>query len=116
MLANALRLGRIHYEQGRLPLRERPLDLLLERVFRPKIRARFGGRMKAMVSGGAPLNADVGLFFQSVGLTLLHGSGQTEASPVISCTRPRAGIRLDRSDERRGGKEGVSACRSRWPP
>src|SRR3546814_9051599 len=48
-----------------------------------------------MVSGGAPLNSDVGLFFQSLGLTLLQGYGQTEASPVISCNRPGAGIRMD---------------------
>src|SRR3546814_10599277 len=43
----------------------------------------------------APLNSDVGLFFQSLGLTLLQGYGQTEASPVISCNRPGAGIRMD---------------------
>ena len=48
-----------------------------------------------MVSGGAPLNPDVGLFFQSLGLTLLQGYGQTEAGPVISCNRPSAGIRMD---------------------
>src|SRR3546814_9644893 len=48
-----------------------------------------------MVSGGAPRNSDVGLFFQSLGLTLLQGYGQTEASPVISCNRPGAGIRMD---------------------
>ena len=48
-----------------------------------------------MVSGGAPLNPEVGLFFQSLGLTLLQGYGQTEAGPVISCNRPSAGIRMD---------------------
>jgi len=48
-----------------------------------------------MVSGGAPLNPEVGLFFHSLGLTLLQGYGQTEAGPVISCNRPKAGIRMD---------------------
>src|SRR3546814_6708031 len=95
MLEQALRLGRVRYERGRLPLHEKPLDLLLERTFRPKVRNRFGGRIKAMVSGGAPLNSDVGLFFQSLGLTLLPGYGQTGESPVISCNRPGAGIRMD---------------------
>ena len=57
--------------------------------------AKFGGRMKAMVSGGAPLNPDVGLFFQAMGLPMLQGYGQTEAGPVISCNRPEAGIRME---------------------
>jgi len=47
------------------------------------------------VSGGAPLNPEVGIFFQSLGITFLQGYGQTEAGPVIACNRPRAGIRLD---------------------
>src|SRR3546814_5967045 len=48
-----------------------------------------------MVSGGAPLNPDIGIFFHSLGLTLLQGYGQTEAGPVISCNRPRAGLKMD---------------------
>lgn len=85
-----------HAEQtGRLRLVDRPLNLLIERTLRPKVRARFGGRMKALVSGGAPLNPEVGLFFEAMGLTMLQGYGQTEAGPVIACNRPAAGIRMD---------------------
>jgi long-chain acyl-CoA synthetase len=62
---------------------------------RKKVRAKVGGRVKAWVSGGAPLNPEVGIFFQSLGITFLQGYGQTEAGPVISCNRPSAGIRLD---------------------
>jgi long-chain acyl-CoA synthetase len=47
-----------------------------------------------MVAGGAPLNPDVGLFFHSLGVTLLQGYGQTEAGPVISCNRPAARIKM----------------------
>ncbi|MEP7315586.1 MAG: AMP-dependent synthetase/ligase [Sphingomicrobium sp.] len=72
-----------------------PMDGILSLTLRKKVRNKFGGRIKAMVSGGAPLNPEVGLFFQAMGLTLLQGYGQTEAGPVISCNRPKAGIQMD---------------------
>ncbi len=80
---------------GRSTLWDRPMDGLLSLTLRKKVRGRFGGRIKAMVSGGAPLNLDVGLFFQAMGLPVLQGYGQTEAGPVISCNRPRAGVRME---------------------
>ncbi len=82
-------------QEGRKRLRDRPMDFLLERALRPKIRKRFGGRIKAMVSGGAPLNPEVGSFFEAMGLTMLQGYGQTEAGPVISCNRPKVGLKMD---------------------
>jgi long-chain acyl-CoA synthetase len=94
LLRQALRVGRKDYE-GKLKLWDRPVDLVVDKLFRPKIQARFGGRMKALVSGGAPLNPEIGIFFHSVGLNLLQGYGQTEAAPVISCNRPAAGIKMD---------------------
>ena len=94
MLNQALRVGEKDYER-RMGLLDRPVDLILDKLFRPKIGKRFGGRMKALVSGGAPLNPEIGVFFHSIGLTLLQGYGQTEAGPVISCNRPRAGIKMD---------------------
>jgi long-chain acyl-CoA synthetase len=80
---------------GQVPLLDRPMDFILERTLRPKIGQRFGGRIKAIVSGGAPLNPEVGSFFQALGLPVLQGYGQTEAAPVISCNRPSAGIRME---------------------
>ncbi len=41
------------------------------------------------------LNPEIGLFFHSIGLPLLQGYGQTEAAPVIACTRPKAGVRME---------------------
>ncbi len=94
MLRRALSIGAKKYEHRRNPL-DLPMDGILSLTLRKKVRAKFGGRMKAMVSGGAPLNPEVGLFFQSLGLTFLQGYGQTEAGPVISCNRPAAGLRMD---------------------
>jgi long-chain acyl-CoA synthetase len=89
----ALRLGIKRY-RGTLALWERPTDWLLDKLVRSNVRARFGGRLKAMVSGGAPLNPDVGIFFTALGVTILQGYGQTESAPVISCNVP-ARVRLD---------------------
>ena len=94
MLGLAEKLGRKSYEQGRLGFFDWPLNLLVERTLRGKVRERFGGRLKAMVSGGAPLNPEVGLFFHSLGLIILQGYGQTEAGPVISCNRPAARLKM----------------------
>lgn len=79
-------------QHGRWRFGDRAMNLVLEHTLRPKVRARFGGRIKALVSGGAPLNPEIGVFFDSMGLTLLQGYGQTEAGPIISCNRPSAGI------------------------
>jgi len=94
LMRRALSIGAKDYA-GSVPVWDKPMDLFLERTLRPKIAARFGGRLKAMVSGGAPLNPEVGIFFHSLGLTLLQGYGQTESAPVISCNRPRVGLKMD---------------------
>ena len=87
LFETALRLGRKRHEGGRLNPLEMLLDRLVERLVRDKVRIRFGGRMKALVSGGAPLNYDVGMFFLALGLPVYQGYGQTEAAPFISCNR-----------------------------
>ncbi|MGA1800471.1 AMP-dependent synthetase/ligase [Sphingomonas sp. 4RDLI-65] len=94
LLARALDIGGKRYA-GRLRLIDRPMQAAVATLFKPKISKKFGGRLKAMISGGAPLNPEVGLFFEALGLTFLQGYGQTEAAPVISCNRPKAGVRMD---------------------
>jgi long-chain acyl-CoA synthetase len=94
LLGRAQDIGAKAYA-GRVPLRDQPMRLLVNATLKPKIQQRFGGRIKAMVSGGAPLTPEVGIFFQSLGLTFLQGYGQTESAPVISCNRPSVGLRMD---------------------
>jgi len=94
LLYRALKIGGDKYE-GKLKPWDLPMDGILSLTLRKKVRAKVGGRTKAWVSGGAPLNPEVGIFFQSLGITFLQGYGQTEAGPVIACNRPRAGIRLE---------------------
>ena len=94
LLRRAIRLGERQIAGKASPL-DLPVSLLLDLTLRPKVRARFGGQIKALVSGGAPLNPEVGGFFQAMGLVMLQGYGQTESAPVASCNRPSAGIRLN---------------------
>lgn len=80
-------LGQKKHLEGRLGLIESLIDPILTRLVRAKVRERFGGRIKALVSGGAPLNYGIGLFFTALGLRLLQGYGQTETAPIVSCNR-----------------------------
>jgi long-chain acyl-CoA synthetase len=94
MFDQALAIGRKRLLSQKPSVRERLMDPVLDRIVRAKVRERFGGRLKATVSGGAPLNPEIGRFFQALGVTLLQGYGQTEAGPVISCNLPRR-IKID---------------------
>jgi long-chain acyl-CoA synthetase len=73
---------------------DRLLDVIPERLVRRRVRARFGGRLRAVMSGGARLEPEVGRFFLALGLLVMQGYGQTEAGPVISANPPD-GVRID---------------------
>lgn len=88
LFAKAVAIGRKRYEGEPLSLLEKLVDPLLDRLVRTKVARRFGGRLKAMVSGGAPLNYDIGVFFKALGVELLQGYGQTESAPIVSCNLP----------------------------
>jgi long-chain acyl-CoA synthetase len=90
----ALRFGLQKVDGARLSLPARIADQVLDRLVRAKVRARFGGRLIAAMSGGARLEPDVGRFFLALGLPIMQGYGQTEAGPVISANPPDA-IRIE---------------------
>jgi long-chain acyl-CoA synthetase len=89
LFQNTLAMGDKRRQQnGELSLYDALYDRLLDRLVRNKIRIRFGGSLKAMVSGGAPLNPEIGYFFTSLGLRIVQGYGQTEAAPLITVNPP----------------------------
>lgn len=69
---------------GRATRADRLLDPALDRLVRRRVRARFGGRLAAAVSGAARLDPETERFFAALGLRIMQGYGQTEAGPVIS--------------------------------
>ena len=79
---------RFEHSQGRLPrppLLARMLWPLLDRLVASPVRARFGGRLRAAVTGGAAMAPDIARPFLALGVPLLQGYGMTESSPVIAC-------------------------------
>jgi long-chain acyl-CoA synthetase len=94
LFERAVAIGRKRLGGAPLSLGERLLDRVLDKLVRDKVRARFGGHLKAMISGGAPLNPEIGGFFLALGVRLLQGYGQTEAAPVICCNSP-GHVRID---------------------
>ena len=89
-----LRLGKKTYFNERLSFFEKKFNGLLNKIVRKKVNKRFGGSLKALVSGGAALNFEVGLYLSALGLPLLQGYGQTETAPVVSANPPNK-IKLD---------------------
>jgi len=85
----ALAFGRTYAEKKRTgnghvgPIMEAE-HLLYEKLVYQKLRERFGGRLRFVVSGGAALNPETARFFEAVGLQIVEGYGMTEAAPVMA--------------------------------
>ena len=80
--------ARFEYQQRRATWRPALLFWpLLRRLVADKVIARFGGRMRVALSGGAALAPEISRVFLGLGLPLLQGYGLTEASPVVCANR-----------------------------
>ncbi len=60
----------------------------LDRRVGAPVRARFGGRLRAAVTGGAPMSSEVARALLALGVPLLQGYGLTESAPVVACNTP----------------------------
>ena len=91
---STLKLGKKKYYNEQMSSLETVINKILNKLVRRKVNKRFGGSLKALISGGAALNFEVGLYLSALGLPLLQGYGQTETAPVVSANPPEK-IKLD---------------------
>lgn len=71
-----------------LALGDRLVLALAERLIFSKVREKFGGRLKLVISGSAALNKDIAEFVDALGIMLYEGYGLTETSPVVTVNCP----------------------------
>lgn len=56
----------------------------LRRKFFRSVLAGFGGNLRHIVCGGAPIRPDIGKFFDDIGILMVGGYGITECAPLVS--------------------------------
>jgi len=70
------------------PVARLMLKLGLGRIVGAQVKKSLGGRLRLFLVGGAPCPVQVLLGFRRLGITVIEGYGLTEASPVVSLSRP----------------------------
>ncbi|MCX7569777.1 long-chain fatty acid--CoA ligase [Tumebacillus sp. DT12] len=91
LFRTALKIGKRHTADP-TPLTQF-LYPLFDRLVFEKIRAKTGGRLRLLVSGGGSLSPYIAEFFRAVGLPVCEGYGLTESAPIVS-TNPVPDIRI----------------------
>ena len=87
LFKRAIKTGwhQFQYQQGLVTWHPRLLLAgLLDKLVGETVRARFGGELKLVIVGGAPLMVEVAKTFLAMRIPLLQGYGLTESSPVVS--------------------------------
>ena len=80
-----IQLGTKKFKNIKLSFSENIINLILYKLVRKKVKNNFGVRLEAFISGGGPLDSQVGEALNALGLKTLQGYGLTETSPVVSC-------------------------------
>ncbi len=71
-----------------LSLKQRVEYKIYKKVLYDKVKARFGGRIRFCISGGAPFSPEISRFFHACGVLNLEGYGLTETTGPLSVNRP----------------------------
>jgi len=61
---------------------------LADKLIFKKVRQRFGGRLRIVVSGSAALSKEVAEFIDALGIDVFEGYGLTETAPVATVNTP----------------------------
>ena len=80
-----IQLGTKKFKNIKLSFIDQIINSILDKLVRKKVKNNFGGRLEAFISGGGPLDGQVGEALNALGLKTLQGYGLTETSPVVSC-------------------------------
>jgi long-chain acyl-CoA synthetase len=75
-------------ERQPVPLLVQAQSLIADPLVLWRIREVLGGRVRMMVSGGAPLSREIMEFFHAAGILIIEGYGLTETTPILTVNRP----------------------------
>ena len=64
----------------------------VKKVLFKKIHDKFGGNFMGCIAGGAPLDVEVGKFFERIGIKVYQGYGLSETSPVVSVNTDKRNV------------------------